>query len=61
MFFKANTRNADSLSLDKEEKQNLTEVMKDEKMIERYSKHLNKCFFMTNDPFLRYKHQRYLQ
>lgn len=33
-----------------------TEVMKDTHLVERYSKYLNKCLFITNDPFLRKKH-----
>ena len=39
----------------------IVNIMKDSKMVERYSKYLNKCFFMTNDPYMKMKHQRYLE
>lgn len=34
----------------------LTDMMKDTHLVERYSKYLNKCMFITNDPFMKKKH-----
>eukprot|EP00347_Sterkiella_histriomuscorum_P018975 403343445 len=51
----------DALDFDGDEKSGIADAMKDEKMVERYSKHLNNCFFITNDKFLKNKHARYLQ
>jgi hypothetical protein len=37
-----------------------TDLMKDTHLVDRYSKYLNKCFFLTSDPFIRKKHQQFL-
>ena len=39
---------------------NVTDMMRDTHLVDRYSKYLNKCLFITNDPFLKRKHQQYL-
>ena len=33
------------------------DLMKDTRMVERYSRYLNRCLFINNDPFIRKKHQ----
>ena len=48
--------NESQIDFSKETKGNVADLMKDEKMIERYSKHLNKCFFITSDPYIKLKH-----
>jgi hypothetical protein len=34
--------------------------MKDTNLVDRYSKYLNKCLFITSDPFIRKKHQQFM-
>jgi hypothetical protein len=34
--------------------------MKDKHLIDRYSQYLNKCMFLTSDPFLRKKYNQYI-
>ena len=34
--------------------------MKDKNLIDRYSQYLNKCMFLTSDPFLRKKYNQYI-
>ncbi|CDW83038.1 UNKNOWN [Stylonychia lemnae] len=36
------------------------DLMKDTRMVERYSRYLNRCLFMNKDPFMKKKHQSYL-
>jgi len=35
-------------------------MMKDTNLVDRYSKYLNKCLFITSDPFIRKKHQQFM-
>ena len=44
----------------KGEHQNLIRAMNDKRLVNRYSKYLNKCLFNTSDAFLRRKHNQYL-
>ena len=34
--------------------------MKDKHLVDRYSQYLNKCMFLTSDPFLRKKYNQYI-
>ena len=45
----------------KKKELSVTDLMKDTHLVERYSKYLNKCLFMTNDSFIKRKHQQYLE
>lgn len=45
---------------DNQKEMNVTDMMRDTHLVDRYSKYLNKCLFITNDPFLKRKHQQYL-
>lgn len=38
----------------------IMEQMKDDKMIDRYSKHLSKIIFKNSDPFMKKKYQAFL-
>ena len=50
-------RKDDDPSKDRHRKEtSVTDLMKDTHLVERYSKYLNKCMFITNDQFLKKKH-----
>ena len=39
---------------------NLQQMMKDVHMVSRFSKYLNNCLFITNDQFIKRKHQQFV-